>query len=173
MDFTNTSLNIINNNQNYWFNFEQTGKEIGELIVLDEEFNDRETSETTSFLEPTDQSISISIQIEDIISSLKNMSIIINHADDIRDYLINSNLGWLLIPICQKAKSLFQENAKLYLKVYHDPEIKEKYLVLYIRQDNYYKDIIEIIEKLSEDIEDIVSNTSGWFLITTDFAPPR
>jgi hypothetical protein len=173
MVFTNTSLNIINNIQNYWFNFKETGKEIGQSILPEEDFNDPGTSKTITFLKSTDQSISISIQIEKTLLSLRNMSIIINHPEDIRDYLINHNLEWLLLPICQKAKALFQENAKLYLEVYHDPEVKDKYLTLYIRQDNYYKDILEIIEELSEDFEELISDTSGWFLITTDFAPPR
>ncbi len=173
MVFTNTSSNIINNIQNYWFNFEKTGNEIGQSILPEEDYNDPETSKTITFLQSTDQSISISIQIEKTLLSLRNMSIIINHPEDIRDYLINHNLESLLLPICQKAKALFKDNAKLYLEVYHDPEVEDKYLTLYIRQDNYYKDILEIIEELSEDFEELISGTSGWFLITTDFAPPR
>jgi hypothetical protein len=173
MVYTNTSLNIINNIHNYWFNFEETGKETAEFVVLGEEIIDLETSRVTAFSEPSDQSISIAIQIENILSALKSMSVIIVNPDDIREYLINFNLELLLIPIFRRVKELFHNNDKFYLKVYHDLEVKDEYLTLYIRQEKYYGNILEIIEELSEEFEERISTTSGWLLITTDFAPPR
>ena len=48
----------------------------------------------------------------------------------------------------------------------------ERYLELLIRQNPYQKNILEVIDKISEKFENLLVSRTGWFMITTDFNPP-
>lgn len=120
------------------------------------------------------QSQSFAINIERTLDYLRNISVIISNPNEIRNYLFN-NLGVedLIVSICQATMEEFKDRAKLYLDIYKDPEIKDKYLTLYVRQEHYDDDIIEVIESISEQYEDDIKEQSIWFLITTDFSSTK
>jgi hypothetical protein len=81
-------------------------------------------------------------------------------------------LADLLLPICQHARQELGDAVELSLEVYHDPEIKDHYLTLYVRQAVYELDLLARIEKIGIPFEEQLSRCSGYLLVTTDFRPP-
>lgn len=69
--------------------------------------------------------------------------------------------------VCQR----FEETTSLSLEICADDN--EQYLALYIRQDEYQKGLLKIIDEISIQYEDLLPSRSGWFMVTTDFNPPR
>lgn len=64
-------------------------------------------------------------------------------------------------------------DAQLSLDVYRDPEVDDSYLTLYARQQQYDEHIVDGLETVAAAFDGEFSKTSGWLLITTDFAPPQ
>jgi len=59
------------------------------------------------------------------------------------------------------------------LEVYKDPEILDRYLVLYIRASHYPDSIMDSIEAVWADLDPLLADCSGRLLVTTDFRPPK
>jgi len=120
------------------------------------------------------QSQSFTINIELTLDYLRNISVIIPNPNEIRNYLFN-NLGVedLIVSICKATMEEFKDRAKLYLEMYKDHELNEQYLTLYVRQEHYDDNIIDVIESISEQYENEINEQSIWFLITTDFSSPK
>jgi hypothetical protein len=55
------------------------------------------------------------------------------------------------------------------LDLYIDPEIDDKYLVLYVRLKEYEGSIIELLDKARLEILDELKDKKGWIQITTDY----
>lgn len=88
------------------------------------------------------------------------------------DFLINNNdLIDIISVACEKTVDRFGGNSQLMLEVCK--EYYEEYLALYIRQEEYQIDLLTIIDELSQTFEDLLVDRSGWFMITTDFDPPK
>jgi hypothetical protein len=97
----------------------------------------------------------------------------IPNPSEVADYLYDHlDMGWVLLVACQAACDTFENEAQLCLEVYRDPEIDDKYLVLYVRQEHYEADILDKIDSASAKYEKELVGKSGWFLLTTDFRPP-
>jgi hypothetical protein len=62
--------------------------------------------------------------------------------------------------------------SQIALKIYSDPEVTDEYLTLYIRQSQYSETILKSIADLRAEYEEDLTDSSGWFLVTTDFHPP-
>ena len=60
-------------------------------------------------------------------------------------------------------------NTQLSLEVYHDPEIEDEYLTLYVRQADYDEHVLSTIEDIRAGYEGELAGRSGWLLVTTDF----
>lgn len=73
---------------------------------------------------------------------------------------------------CRDARAELPAGAELELDVYRDPELDDRYLVLYARQAGYAPDLVERIEKVAER-HPAPSGLAARFLFTTDFQPPR
>lgn len=113
-------------------------------------------------------------ETESLLSSLESSQIRIQDRNGIRDYLSRySGIRDLLPSVCESALRHVPNNSQLSLEVYRDPEIDDEYLTLYIRQRDYDKRIMDIIEEISADYVGQLADVSGWLLVTTDFAPPR
>jgi hypothetical protein len=95
-------------------------------------------------------------------------------AADVRDYLLrHEDMVDLVAAACQIASTRFGKTSRLYLEVYHDPEIEDEYLTLYIRREKYDEQILDDIESASAEYQEDLVGKSGWFLLTTDFRHPR
>jgi len=69
---------------------------------------------------------------------------------------------------CDLSRQEFQES-ELSLEIFYDPESNDQYPTLYVREEFYQDDILDRIEKISENFDRFFERNVGWFLITTDF----
>lgn len=93
---------------------------------------------------------------------------------DLSQYLSrHPGIEIVAVSVCQKAATRLQWRGQLSLEVYHDPEVEDEYLILYLRQHKYDPHILDIIESLNRETETEKIRTSGWLLVTTDFQPPQ
>lgn len=88
-----------------------------------------------------------------------------------------SNLTQVIRKGCELAALEFIPDAVLSLELYVDPEIDDRYLSLYVRQAAYEPDVMERIERVQAEADaclddSALDDSTGWFLITTDFQPP-
>jgi hypothetical protein len=115
----------------------------------------------------------ITSQIEILLSWLWDYGVLIPQPAQIRRYLSRYfDLTRIVRSVCKLAIDQFSGKAQLSLEVYGDPEIEDTYLALYIRQAPYSEDILKSIEDLRAEYEVDLTDSSGWFLVTTDFRPP-
>jgi hypothetical protein len=112
--------------------------------------------------------------VEKALGCLKLLDIRIPNAQDVRDYLFKfDDMIDLAKEVCRKARAKFGNNANLTLLLYHDPEIDDQYLTLYLRLDSYQANTMDLIDSFSRTFDDALKNKSGWLVITTDFQHPR
>ncbi|EHQ35987.1 hypothetical protein [Methanoplanus limicola] len=74
---------------------------------------------------------------------------------------------------CLLACEEFIKDSEVSLELYYDDESQDKYLTLYIRQENYADDIIEKMDIICDEFEGELAGQSGWLLLTTDYKPPQ
>jgi hypothetical protein len=116
----------------------------------------------------------VTSQIDTALSQLLSKGIMIPQPAEVRDYLLRyPDIIDLLMPVCKMAQERFELHTQLSLEVYHDPEIEDEYLTLYVRQENYDRQILDKIESVCAEYEKVIAGRSGWLLVTTDFQPPR
>lgn len=116
----------------------------------------------------------VTMQIEQVLAWLRENQIAVPQPADVHDYLTRYPDIIAAIPsVCKAAQQKFHDHAKLYLEVYHDPEIEDDYLALYVRQNIYQDDLLDVIEEISKSslYEQLVDRT-GWLTVTTDFRQP-
>ena len=63
-------------------------------------------------------------------------------------------------------------DAHFTLQVYHDPEIEDTYLTLYVRTETYDETFLERLKQMDQ-VLDQLPGGHGWLLITTDFRKPE
>lgn len=119
-------------------------------------------------------SVGITSQIEEVLNQLHQDWIKIPKPAEVRDYLLRcSDLTNILPLVCRIARERFGMYTQLSLEVYHDPEIEDEYLTLYVRQEHYDKGVLDTIEDICTQYEGKLAGKSGWLLVTTDFRPPK
>jgi hypothetical protein len=127
-----------------------------------------------TYSSPLPGSTSVTFQIEEVLNQLHQDWIKIPKPAEVRDYLIRyPDLTNILPFVCKIARERVGIYPELSLEVYYDPEIEDEYLTLYVRQEHYDEDILNIIEDICAQYEGKLVGKSGWFLVTTDFRPPK
>ena len=100
--------------------------------------------------------------------------VVVPNPQDVECYLREHSALQLLLPqICEQVRAEFGRDAELSLELYRDPEIDDRYLTLYVRQDRYDANIIERLDQLGEQFADELERCTGDILLTTDFCPRR
>lgn len=132
----------------------------------------------SSNLEPRDghhlqSNAEASSPIEKVLDWLQHNQVTVSQPTEVRNYLIrHPDLTELILPVCKMAMARFENCARFYLEVYHDPEIDDEYLALYVRQKVYDDDVLKVIREVSrESLYRGLEGKKGWFTITTDFKP--
>ena len=93
---------------------------------------------------------------------------------EVQQYLTkHADLASPLEGLCSELREAFGPDAELSLEMYQDPEVREKYLTLYVRQSKYGSDIMDRIEAVAGRFMSQLESASGHLLITTDFRRPR
>jgi hypothetical protein len=96
--------------------------------------------------------------------------LLIPDRDDVSRYLAKFlDLGQVLPALSAEARRTFGPDVELSLEVYHDPEIVDEYLALYVRQDNYEAGFLDRIDAVNRKFDDVLEQASGWLSLTTDF----
>ena len=118
---------------------------------------------------------SLNARVETILDSLRLNNIIIPEPSQVTDYLINhQDVLDDVKPVTNIVNEYLDQNSRISLEVYHDPEINDSYLVVYIRQNPYSEDIMDVIDEINERIgNNVPGDISGWIPVTTDFNFPR
>ena len=110
---------------------------------------------------------------EEALSKLQSLEIDIPKPADVREYLHRyPDMIDLLPSVCSVTRERFGIDTRLSLEVYHDPEIDDEYLTLYVRQKHYDKQIMKTIEDIWATYDEELAERSGWLHVTTDFRPP-
>ena len=108
------------------------------------------------------------------INFLRKIKVFIPEYNQVHDYLLRyPDMIDILPLVCKKATEKWEEKIQLSLEVYHDPEIEDEYLTLYVRQKDYDENIMDQIKEIRAIYEEMLIEKNGWFLMTTDFKPPR
>lgn len=96
------------------------------------------------------------------------------HPAEVLAYLNqNHELEALLPAICEATRKEFGPGVELSIEVYKDPEIDDRYLTPYVRQQPYDHDIMRRIEAVNQQFNPALETIPGYFLITTDFRRPK
>ncbi len=116
----------------------------------------------------------VTSQIETALTSISSKKIIIPQSNKVREYLLRFPDMIHLTPfVCKIVWDRFWSSAQLSVEVYHDPEIEDEHIIIYVRQGNYDADIMDTLQELHSQYEAELTGKSGWLLVTTDFRPPQ
>jgi hypothetical protein len=89
--------------------------------------------------------------------------------ESIREYLLQFNDLLDLIPHAVRVVRKHFPEARMVMTVYQDPEIEDRYLVLYIRLRQYDDSFLDRLEKAERDFLPLLTNKRGWIQLSTDF----
>lgn len=126
------------------------------------------------FREQIPTSSAESISIEEILNYFHAKKTKIISPSRVRDYLRNyPEIAELSRRVSDIVYQYFDFRAQLCLEVrdYDDPE--SEYLALYIKVPEYDDSVMDRIREIRESYYDVLDDATGWFLLTTDFAPAR
>jgi len=105
-------------------------------------------------------------KIKDTIKQISKL-VFIENQNQIIEYLKQFPDLISVIPLAINATKQYFPKAKLILKLYQDPEIEDKYLILCLRLEDYNTFTIEDIEKAEAKF--LTHCKDGWLQLTTDF----
>ncbi len=112
--------------------------------------------------------------VESLLAQLRATGIRIPRPAEVLDYLTRypdviasvRNASAVAVPE-------FAGKAVLSLELYVDPEIDDRYLTLYVRQDPNDPNLYEMVERVRENYDCQLDASNGWFIVMTDFQPPK
>jgi predicted RNase H-like HicB family nuclease len=113
----------------------------------------------------------LEVDIENVLRELSK-DIRINNINSIRDYLIEFPDIIDIIPKAINSAKKYFPNAQIVLDLYIDPEIDDKYPIIYVRAKDYDNKFMELLDKARKDFMEDLINKRGWILLTTDFGKP-
>ncbi|MDT7879934.1 MAG: hypothetical protein RQ990_03655 [Candidatus Hydrothermia bacterium] len=113
----------------------------------------------------------LEVDIENVLRELSK-EIRINNINSIRDYLIEFPDIIDIIPKAVNSAKKYFPNAQIVLDFYIDPEIDDKYPIIYVRAEDYDDKFMELLNKAEEDFMEDLIGKRGWILLTTDFGKP-
>lgn len=120
------------------------------------------------------KSADLTYQIEEVMSWLWRNHVKIPERNEVYNYLIKyPDMADILPLICNSLRERFPLPAELSLEVYHDPEIEDEHLMIYVRLDKYNDQVMDAIDEVCEKFEAERAESSGWLIVTTDFQPPN
>lgn len=118
------------------------------------------------------QTETIPVATDALLDRLQNDGVAITERASVRNYLCRyPDVAPPLLDASDATHRRFPQ-ARLSVAVYNDAETEDTYLTLYARQEQYDEDIMHALNDIAAAYDEKLSRTSGWLLITTDFAPP-
>jgi hypothetical protein len=121
-----------------------------------------------------ERSADVTSEIETSLSKLRSKVVELPNSEEVRDYLLKySDMTHLLSYVTELLREKIGWDPQLSLEVYHDPEIQDEYLTIYVRKDNYDEKFLDMIDDIGAEFEEYLIEKSGWLIVTTDFRVPR
>jgi hypothetical protein len=109
-----------------------------------------------------------------LLAELAGSGILVPHPADVPVYLASyRRLAKSLPSVCEQARREFGQETELVLKVYRDPEIRDRYLTLYVRLPADDASILTRLDRVTESFDEALCKASGYLLVTTDLRPSR
>lgn len=122
------------------------------------------------FIESSQQTSSLVCEIAAIFSELQTLwGVRIPNPEEVQDYLLRFPD---MIDIVSRVVRIAREHlpeSDLSLEVYHDPEVEDRYLVLYARAREYDEAFMDRIEEAEKSFINLLTHKEGWLQLTTDF----
>jgi len=115
---------------------------------------------------------SIVAEIDLLLEHLQKLGVRLGKQEEICEYLLQYPDLIEVIPRAINAAQAHLLEAHLFLELYHDPEIEDRYLVIYARFPKYDESVMERIEAAEEEYLGLLAEKEGWLLLTTDFREP-
>lgn len=134
------------------------------------------SASTTTLYEASysERSADIPFEVEMALIFVSLAGITVPEPASVRAYLLeHADILGLLRSVAAGIRERFDPGTQFSLEVYSDPEIEDKYLTLYVRQQEYSPDILDRIERVASHYDGALRDKTGWLLLTTDFRPPR
>lgn len=138
-------------------------------------------SEREEYITVTDYAVKSFIHTSDLISYVNQIidriqfkGVLVPNPILVNKYLSKYyDIIELIEKVVLKVSEAFGEQIILSLEMHSDPEIEDSYLEFYVRMARYDDKIMDKIEAVNSTFEKRLTNKSGWFIITTDFQPPK
>lgn len=100
--------------------------------------------------------------------------VLVPNPSAVQEYLARfADQGPIVRAVCGKVRESFGPKAELSLELYVDPEIDDRFLVLYVRLETYDKLVMSKIDEACRPFDDVREKAEGYFLVTTDFRKAR
>jgi hypothetical protein len=123
---------------------------------------------------PISTESSILAPVEDILAHFHTLKAKIVSSLEIRDYLYRfPEIAELSRKVADDVYKYFDFRTQLSLEIEDDEVPNSEYLVMYVRVPEYDNSVMDRIRKIRDSYYYLLDNTTGWFLLTTDFSPPR
>jgi hypothetical protein len=125
----------------------------------------------TGLQEPCGRGTNTSLvaEIHLLLYQVQALGVILKSDDRIRQYLLRFPDLLDVIPRAIGGVRRHLPESQLFFDVYHDPEMEDEYLILYVRLKNYDVSVIERIEAAEREYIDLLAQREGWLQVSTDF----
>ena len=101
---------------------------------------------------------------------LSELDVVIPGPEEVTGYLErHEDLAEVVSVACRCAREEFGDRAELSLELYHDPEIADEYLTLYVRLPVYEKPLLNRLDDVRSRYRGLLADRSGWLHVTTDY----
>ena len=125
-------------------------------------------------LEVPQKKVDVNDQITQVLYKVEALDILISDSEDVRNYLLHfPDIIDLILPICKLVKEEFKHPTQISLEVYHDPEIIDEYITIYVCLHNYDRSVMKRIKEIRPEYNEKLIDKEGWIFVTTDYRKPR
>ena len=116
---------------------------------------------------------SLIADISQVLRQLKDEAVFVRNAQELQEYLLKfPGVVDVLVEAVRAVKAHLPE-AKLFLGMYRDPEIGDRYPFLCVRLKKYDENFMERLEAAEAEFIGRLTETEGWLQLTTDFKDPE
>jgi hypothetical protein len=109
-----------------------------------------------------------------LVGNIVAAGVVVPKRQEVIDYLSRfPDLEPIVPAICASMRQSFGPEAELSLELYRDPEIDDRFVILYVRLPKYDQTIMERIDTACRPFDAAREAAEGYFLVTTDFRAVR
>ena len=123
---------------------------------------------------PTTTPDDASIGSAPVLDQLSDWNVLIPDRTDVVRYLTRFPGTESVLPrMSAEARRVFGADVELSLEVYHDREIVDEWLGLFVRKEIYPRGFLDQIDAINRKFDDELEQTTGYLQLATDYCRPR